>query len=101
MHNNWQVRCPFDFNAPEEEVAGMKRVSRHDKLWSFGLLGLGSALGTPFLGEFVLFAFPLLFAWVGGAHQDYRYRRNMGGSLSPQVDAVTSNVPFYAFLTGH
>lgn len=101
MNNNWQVRCPFDFNSSDQEVTGMKRVTRHDKLWSFGLLGLGTAMGTPFLGEFVLFSFPVVFALLGGMHQDYRYRRGNGGSLSPEVDKVTSNVPFYAMVTGH
>jgi hypothetical protein len=29
---------------------------------------------------------PVLFALLGGMHQDYRYRRNMGGILTPEVD---------------
>jgi len=55
-------------------------------------------LGTPFAGEFVMFAMPLAFALIGGMHQDYRYRRGMGGNLTPEVDNKTSAVPFLALL---
>ena len=41
-----------------------------------------------------------LVAAIGTTHQDYRFRRNSGGELSPEVDAVTSNVPFLALFTG-
>jgi uncharacterized membrane protein len=50
--------------------------------------------------EIVFHSFPVIFALIGGAHQDYRYRRGWGGSLSPEKDAVTSNVPFLALVTG-
>jgi uncharacterized membrane protein len=78
----------------------MQRITRHDKLWSFGLLGLGTAIGTPFIGEIIMFGFPILFAFIGGMHQDYRYRRSMGGQLTQEIDDVTSNVPFVAVLNG-
>jgi uncharacterized membrane protein len=39
-------------------------------------------------------------ALVGGAHQDYRFRNNSGGSLTPAREAVTSLLPFGALLTG-
>lgn len=61
---------------------------------------MGSALATTFVSEMALFGFPLVFALIGGAHQDYRYRRGIGGSLPSSTEAVTSNVPFLALLSG-
>ena len=66
-----------------------------------GACGLGAALATPFAAEMVMFSAPALFALIGTAHQDHRYIRNSGGELPPEVDAVTSNVPFVALLQGH
>lgn len=71
------ARCPMDFapkDVPADGVYGLKRVTRHPTFWSLGFLGLGTALGSPFAPEVVMFAFPALFAAVGGSHQDYRYR---------------------------
>ena len=98
-----RVRCPMDFrpeDAPEDGIAGLKRVTRHPTFWSMGALGLGSALATPFATEAVMFGMPAVVAAIGTTHQDYRFRRNSGGELSPEVDAVTSNVPFLALITG-
>ena len=98
-----RVRCPMDFrpdDAPEDGIAGLKRVTRHPTFWSMGALGLGTALATPFATEAVMFAMPAVVAAIGTAHQDYRFRRNSGGELPPEVDAVTSNVPFVALITG-
>ena len=39
-------------------------------------------------------------AFIGGYHQDYRYKRNIGGTLPIEIENVTSLVPFYALLTG-
>ncbi len=63
-------------------------------------MGLGSAVATPFATEIVLFSFPTLFAIIGGAHQDYRYRRSSGGLLTQEVEAKTSHIPFGAFIKG-
>jgi uncharacterized membrane protein len=49
----------------------------------------------------VMGSFPIVFALIGGAHQDSRYRRCMGGSLSKEKDEKTSNIPFLAFLSGN
>lgn len=78
----------------------MERVSRHSALWFMGITSLGSAMVTPFPAHAVMFTFPLVFAFVGGEHQDYRYRRGSGGYLSPEMDAQTSNVPFLAMIRG-
>ncbi|CAM9867067.1 unnamed protein product [Chrysoparadoxa australica] len=97
-------RCPMDFNSdrnlPADGVFGIRRVSRHPQLWGLGLLGLGSACTAAYAAEALCFGMPLVFAAVGGAHQDSRYRRGMGGKLTPEVDAVTSAVPFVALVTG-
>ncbi len=82
------------------EIRGLHRVTRHPGLWSLGLLGAGTALSTPFAPEIVFFAMPCVFAFIGGAHQDYRHRRGWGGLLTPEVDAQTSNVPFVALMQG-
>ena len=39
-------------------------------------------------------------AHPSGGHQDYRFRRGWGGTLPPELDKRTSNVPFWAMLTG-
>mmetsp|Transcript_27692 Transcript_27692/g.55714 ORF Transcript_27692/g.55714 Transcript_27692/m.55714 type:complete len:151 (-) Transcript_27692:67-519(-) len=83
-----------------QEIAGIKRVTRHPSLWSLGLLGAGTALSTPFAPEIVFFSMPCVFAFIGGAHQDYRHRRGWGGSLTPEVDEQTSHVPFVALVKG-
>jgi uncharacterized membrane protein len=97
--------CPIDFkfdktHRTEDGIWGLQRVSRHASLWAFGLIGFGTALGTPFATEFVMFATPLLFAAVGSSHQDYRYRRGSGGQLTPEMESKTSNVPFVAIVQG-
>ena len=48
----------------------------------------------------MFYTFPAVFAAIGSSHQDYRYRRGSGGSLTPEREAVTSNVPFAALATG-
>lgn len=96
-------QCPLDFTPPDipaDGIYGLTRVSRHANFWSLGLLGVGTALGSPFITHVVMFTFPMVFAFIGGAHQDYRHRRNSGGTLDTEKDAVTSNVPFLALLTG-
>jgi uncharacterized membrane protein len=47
-----------------------------------------------------MFAFPSVFAMIGGAHQDHRFLKNSGGKLSMEKYNVTSNVPFLAMLSG-
>ncbi len=39
-------------------------------------------------------------ALIGGHHQDSRFRRNIGGSLPKDYDDLTSNVPFWALISG-
>lgn len=101
-----QVLCPFDFKAPkresEDSLHGLERVTRHPGLWSLGLTGLGHALLLPTaaLPLKLWFTGPALVAWLGGAHTDSRFRRGMGGTMSPEHDAVSSNVPFMAMVTG-
>ena len=98
-----RVRCPMDFkpaDLPEDGIYGLKRVTRHPTFWSMGVFGLGAALATPFATEVAMFSMPALFALIGTAHQDSRFRRHMGGELPPEVDALTSNLPFAALLQG-
>lgn len=114
--NAWKVRCPFDFTESRSQTGRMKspapdphgyvhptsldRITRHPGLWAFGLVGAGNALLVPSIPQRVWMSMPLLVALIGGAHTDSRHRRGMGGSLSPELDAVTSNIPFLAMITG-
>jgi uncharacterized membrane protein len=95
------ARCPIDFDARKKvagkEVAGVNRVTRHPMLWSLGLVGLGSALGSPLLTEVAFGGFFAVMALVGGAHQDHRYLKS--GALDPAIYAATSHLPFYALVT--
>eukprot|EP00565_Helicotheca_tamesis_P006494 CAMPEP_0185734404 /NCGR_PEP_ID=MMETSP1171-20130828/22399_1 /TAXON_ID=374046 /ORGANISM="Helicotheca tamensis, Strain CCMP826" /LENGTH=290 /DNA_ID=CAMNT_0028404395 /DNA_START=197 /DNA_END=1066 /DNA_ORIENTATION=+ len=108
----WKVRCPFDFTDSRAQtgtndsgtgaadIHGLDRITRHPGLWAFGILGLGNALLVPSLPQRVWLSMPLMVAWIGGAHTDSRHRRGMGGQLRPELDSVTSNVPFWAMLNG-
>lgn len=98
-----KMRCPMDFKAPDiplDGIYGLDRVSRHATFWSFGLLALGQAATAAFLPEVIFFTSPILFALIGGWHQDQRHLRGSGGSLSPEKYAVTSNIPFLRLLEG-
>ncbi|RYY84978.1 hypothetical protein EON63_08185, partial [archaeon] len=96
------VRCPIDFRPKQSEdgIYGIERITRHPALWFGALTLLGPALVTPYMAHVSMCTFPTLFALIGGEHQDYRYRRGSGGMLPPEVDSVTSNVPFAAFIRG-
>lgn len=102
--SGWKVRCPFDFTDKKSEsgssVHGLERISRHPGLWSLAFLGLGNALLVPSIPQRVWLSMPLLVAWIGGAHTDSRFRRGMGGELTREYDEMTSNVPFWAMVTG-
>ena len=100
----FKARCPMDFRSkpdlPPDAVYGVERITRHHNLWGLAALGVGTALVTPFLVESMFYAGPLLLATIGTSHQDSRYRRNMGGTLSPEKERTTSNIPFLALLSG-
>ena len=97
------AQCPIDWtpkDIPSDGLYGLKRVTRHPMLFSLGMFGLGTALKTPFATRAIVCGFPLLFALIGGFHQDYRHRRHSGGYLSPDTDHKTSLIPFIALLRG-
>lgn len=109
---SFQVRCPFDFtdnpsklqiqhiNGQTITLSGIDRISRHPGLWSFGFIGCGLGLLSPSIPTRIFTSMPLLIAWLGGAHTDSRFRRGMGGTLSKEMDEVTSHVPFVAMMSG-
>ena len=101
---SFQVRCPFDFTDlkrqnGDDNPHGMERISRHPGLWSMALVGVGHAFLVPSVPQRIWLAMPVMVAWVGGSHTDSRFRRGMGGTLHPEYDAMTSNVPFAALIT--
>lgn len=102
------VRCPIDLKAyragkdrNDDSAYGIERVSRHATLWSLGLLSLGSAASTIFIPEMVMYGFPIVFAYIGTTHQDYR-RKYCGHlpTLTKEIEESTSNIPFLALLRG-
>ena len=100
---SFNVRCPMDFRSRESTVGsiyGSERVTRHPMLWSLGLFGLGHAFRTIYITEIVMGSFPFIFAYIGGAHQDSRYRRGMGGHFSLEEEETTSHIPFMALIQG-
>ena len=100
----FKARCPMDFRAkpdlPPDAVYGIERITRHSNLWALASLGVGTAMTTPFVVNSLFFGGPLLLATLGTAHQDSRYRRSLGGSLSTEKESSTSNIPFAALLVG-
>ncbi|GMH88309.1 hypothetical protein TrVE_jg7342 [Triparma verrucosa] len=99
--SKFQIRCPFDFTTSDHDlVSGVGRVSRHSQLWSFASFSLGAAAATASLPQALCLSGPLAVAFIGGAHQDYRFRRGWGGVLTEEMDERTSNVPFLAMVMG-
>lgn len=101
--SSFALRCPMDFrpnDVPADGIYGVERISRHANLWSYGLVTLGYAATTIFVPEIVMCIWPIVFTYVGSSHQDYRYKRGMGGSLSIEKEEKTSNLPFVALLSG-
>jgi uncharacterized membrane protein len=97
------ARCPVDFRAKDDPlngVHGLRRVSRHATFWSLGFIGLGTALVSVYPTTVCLGLMPSCVALILGAHMDYRFRRNQGGALSPDVEKQTSLLPFAALLMG-
>ena len=100
---SFEIGCPFNFKpvAPEGPGPhGLSRVSRHPTFWSLACVCLGAAAMVPSLPQAAWLAMPTAVALIGGAHSDSRKRRGMGGTLPPELDAVTSNAPFVAMLSG-
>jgi hypothetical protein len=100
------ARCPMDFRSMKgtsddpDAVVGLERITRYPFLWIFSFATLGNALSTIYWTEGVMFAFPTIFAYIGSSHQDSRFKRGIGGYLSPQREEKTSLLPFIALLQG-
>jgi hypothetical protein len=98
-----KVRCPFDFTDkkdPNTTLHGLERISRHPGLWSLGLVGLGQSILASSMPQRIWWMGPAAIAWLGGWHTDSRYRRGMGGTLEPGYASQTSNLPFWALISG-
>jgi hypothetical protein len=105
-----QVRCPFDFadkRNPHQQggttssaLHGLERISRHPGLWSLGLVGLGQAVLAPAIPQMIWWCGPAAIAWLGGGHTDSRFRRGIGGTMLPEYESQTSNIPFWAIVSG-
>ncbi|KAI8834034.1 hypothetical protein BJ741DRAFT_610800 [Chytriomyces cf. hyalinus JEL632] len=97
----FKMLCPVDFaharNSDPNQLE-LKRITRHPQLFSFALFTLGTALSTPFLTTRLLTGFPIVFAVIGGAHQDARFLRS--GAFTQEYLNETSLIPFWALMTG-
>lgn len=71
-------------------------------LWSLAFVGAGQALLTQPRHAALAWWWwgPTAVAALGGWHQDSRFRRGLGGTVDPNYDAQTSNLPFVALLCG-
>ena len=94
------IRCPFDFT-PQDGLSGIERVSRHSTLWSMAFLGIGQAVVTASIPLAVWYTMPTAVALIGGGHHDSRFKRGIGGRISPEYEARTSNVPFIGMVFGN
>ena len=92
-HGTLDVQCPINF-ANKDSPA--KMISRHPMLWSMGLVGLSFALQAKTQTQLIFNMFPLAFTFVGGLHQDSRFRRGIGGN----IDGKSSFVPFASVISG-
>eukprot|EP01063_Lacrimia_lanifica_P001950 TRINITY_DN11008_c0_g1_i2.p1 TRINITY_DN11008_c0_g1~~TRINITY_DN11008_c0_g1_i2.p1 ORF type:complete len:249 (+),score=76.12 TRINITY_DN11008_c0_g1_i2:84-830(+) len=97
--------CPIDLSwkkgAEGKEVYGFKRITRHPQLWSLATFGLGVAAASACPVVRLAGAGFTPTVLVLAAHQDSRYARGIGGSLSDETWATTSHVPFVAVAQGH
>lgn len=93
------IRCPFDFT-PQEGLSGIERVSRHSALWSMAFVGLGQAAVTASIPLAAWYTMPTAVALIGGGHHDSRFKRGIGGNITPELEARTSNVPFVGMVFG-
>ncbi|KAI9350703.1 hypothetical protein BDR26DRAFT_851363 [Obelidium mucronatum] len=97
----FKILCPIDIahaKSSNPNELGLNRVTRHPQLFSLGFLALGTALASPFLTCRILCGFPILFALIGGAHQDRRFERS--GKYTREYLDQTSLIPFVALVTG-
>lgn len=98
-----QFRCPMDFRAadiPADGVFLMDRVTRHPSLWFASFVSFSAALNAVYATKVAMFSFPIVFAYIGGWHQDQRHLRGSGGYLAKEKYSITSNVPFVALIQG-
>ena len=98
-----QVRCPFDFSdkrVADDSIKGVDRITRHPGLWSIGFVGLGQAMLAPTIPHQVWWCGPAAVALLGGWHTDSRFSRGIGGTLLPEYECQTSNIPFWAIASG-
>jgi uncharacterized membrane protein len=102
VSSDLKVRCPFDFATSNDtdKVVGLERITRHAGLWSLAFVGLGNACLAPTIPLTTWWLGPAAVAWLGGAHTDSRFQRNLGGSMDPHRASQTSNIPFAAMLSG-
>jgi uncharacterized membrane protein len=64
------------------------------------LIGIGQSLVATTLPLRLWWLGPSFVAWLGGSHTDSRFRRGLGGTLDPIFDSQTSNLPFWAIVSG-
>lgn len=84
-------------NSPR--ARGVTRITRHALFMALALWGLAHLLMNGWAIDVVFFGGFVIFAIVGGSHQDARKQATDDGSLS-EFYAETSLLPFRAILSG-
>jgi len=94
------ARCPIDFKyeKTKKEVHGIERITRNPQLWSLGLYSFGVSLFTKSFPLRTLGYSMTIWCIIGSIHRDYRQKKGLSGSITPNKLATSSNIPFQALL---
>lgn len=85
--------------ADADSIRGVLRITRHPLLWSVGLWGLVHMLNNADPPSWLFFGFLTALSFIGMFAIDRRRKRLLGESWT-KIEAVTSNLPFAAVVTG-
>lgn len=83
----------------DNAIRGVLRITRHPLLWAVGLWGVVHMFNNADPPSWLFFGFSTVLALAGTMAIDRR-RKRLLGSLWPDIQAATSNIPFLAILQG-
>lgn len=78
----------------KDDVFGVYRCTRHPMLYGAALMSWGVSAFVLHTGTFALCVGMLPVVVLGTMHQDSRYRRGLGGELTPEREKNSPNIPF-------
>jgi uncharacterized membrane protein len=85
--------------AADNRVRGILKITRHPTFVAIAIFAIAHILMNGWLGDLFFFGSLAVLAIVGGMHQDYRKRRELGAPYEALI-ASTSFFPFAALITG-